>query len=60
MLTPPGTDYGTIPNLKFSFATAHNRLNEGGWAGEVTARELPILVAHETFFMLLTFILRRR
>ena len=42
MLTPPSTDHGTLPNLKFSFANAHNRLSEGGWAREVTARELPI------------------
>lgn len=31
ILTPPGTDYGTVPNLKFSFSNAHNRLDEGGW-----------------------------
>jgi oxalate decarboxylase len=42
MLTPPSTDAGTIPNLKFSFANAHNRLDNGGWAREVTVRELPI------------------
>ena len=42
ILTPPATDSGTIPNLKFSFALAHNRLQEGGWARQVTARELPI------------------
>ncbi len=30
MLTPPETDSGTIPNLKFSFSDAHNRLQEGG------------------------------
>jgi oxalate decarboxylase len=42
ILTPPSTDYGTVPNLKFSFSNAHNRLNEGGWAREVTARELPV------------------
>lgn len=42
MLTPPDTDHGTIPNLKYSFANAHNRLSEGGWAREVTMRELPI------------------
>ncbi len=42
MLSPPETDHGTIPNLKFSFADAHNRLNPGGWAREVTERELPI------------------
>jgi oxalate decarboxylase len=42
VLTPPRTDRGTIPNLKFSFSNAHNRLEEGGWAREVTVRELPI------------------
>src|SRR5215469_563281 len=26
MLTPLGTDSGTLPNMKFSFALAHNRL----------------------------------
>src|SRR5581483_9743058 len=36
------TDHGTVPNLKFSFATAHTRIEPGGWAREVTARELPI------------------
>jgi oxalate decarboxylase len=42
LLSPPPTDYGTIPNLKFSFSQAHTRIEEGGWAREVTARELPI------------------
>lgn len=42
MLVPPETDHGTMPNLKFSFADAHNRLEPGGWAREVTKRELPI------------------
>ncbi|GHO46434.1 oxalate decarboxylase family bicupin [Ktedonospora formicarum] len=42
ILTPPETDSGTIPNLKFSFSNAHNRLEDGGWAREVTVRELPI------------------
>jgi len=41
-LASPETDHGTIPNLKFSFAAAHNRLLSGGWAREVTARELPV------------------
>ena len=39
---PPETDAGTVPNLKFSFDAAHNRLLSGGWAREVTVRELPI------------------
>jgi oxalate decarboxylase len=42
VLIPPETDNGSIPNLKFSFAMAHNRLEDGGWAREVTVRELPI------------------
>jgi oxalate decarboxylase len=42
LLTPPRTDAGTVPNLKFSFSSAHNRLSEGGWAREVTVRELPV------------------
>ena len=42
LLAPPETDHGSIPNLKFSFADAHNRLQPGGWAREVTQRELPI------------------
>jgi oxalate decarboxylase len=42
ILTPPRTDSGTIPNMKFSFALAHNRLLAGGWARQVTVRELPI------------------
>jgi len=41
MLLPPDTDNGSIPNLKFSFGMAHNRIEEGGWAREVTERELP-------------------
>ena len=42
VLEPPATDRGTIPNLKFSFASAHNRITTGGWAREVTARELQL------------------
>ncbi len=43
ILTPPVTDHGGIPNLKFPFAMAHNRLEDGGWAREVTIRENPSL-----------------
>jgi oxalate decarboxylase len=42
LLTSPQTDAGTIPNLKFSFAAARNRVLTGGWAREVTVRELPV------------------
>jgi hypothetical protein len=42
LLASPYTDHGTLPNLKFSFSVARNRLLIGGWAREVTVRELPI------------------
>ena len=42
ILVPPSTDAGTIPNMKFSFGLAHNRLLTGGWARQVTVRDLPI------------------
>jgi oxalate decarboxylase len=41
-LAPPPTDRGTIRNLRFSFADVHNRLQPGGWARQVTIREMPI------------------
>ena len=37
------TDHGSIPNLHFPFAFAHNRLEDGGWAREVTMREMPAM-----------------
>lgn len=43
ILIPPATDNGGMPNLKFPFAMAHNRLEDGGWAREVTIRECPSL-----------------
>src|SRR6266481_4619640 len=42
LLASPDTDAGTIPNLKFSFAAARNRLTPGGWGREITTRELPV------------------
>ena len=42
LLVSPRTDSGTIPNLKFSYAMARNRVLSGGWAREITARELPV------------------
>jgi oxalate decarboxylase len=36
-------DHGSIPNLHFPFAYAHNRLEDGGWAREVTVREMPAM-----------------
>ncbi len=45
LLVPPRTDQGLMPNLKWSFADSHMRIEEGGWAREVTVRELPISTA---------------
>jgi oxalate decarboxylase len=41
MIVPPGTDSGTLPNLRFSFSDTHMLLKDGGWTNEVTVRELP-------------------
>ena len=41
----PSTDNGTLPNLKWSFADCHNRLQPGGWARQTTGRELQIAQA---------------
>ncbi len=42
LLAAPATDHGVLPNLRFSFADAHTRLERGGWTREVTVRELPV------------------
>jgi oxalate decarboxylase len=42
LLVSPRTDSGTIPNLKFPYAQARNRVLSGGWAREITTRELPV------------------
>src|SRR3982074_3280100 len=42
LLVPPKTDHGTLPNLRFSFADAHMRLEPGGWTRQITQRELGV------------------
>jgi oxalate decarboxylase len=42
LLAPPSTDAGSMPNLKYSFAAAHMRVTPGGWAREVTVRDMPV------------------
>jgi len=44
MIRPPSTDKGTMPNMKWSFADSHTRIEEGGWARQTTIRELPTSV----------------
>lgn len=41
-ILPPNTDAGSSPNLKWSFADSHMRIEEGGWARQTTIRELPV------------------
>jgi len=41
-LKSPSTDKGKFPNLKYSFAYSHMRLEDGGWTREVTVHDLPI------------------
>ncbi len=41
-LLPPKTDHGTMPNLRWSFADSHNKLEPGGWARQTTVREMPV------------------
>lgn len=42
LIVPPATDTGLIPNLKFSYSDTHMILKPGGWAREITVKELPI------------------
>jgi oxalate decarboxylase len=42
LIAPPATDHGTLPNLRFSFADAHMRLERGGWTRQITRRELGV------------------
>jgi oxalate decarboxylase len=42
ILAPPRTDAGTMPSLRWSFTDSRMRLEPGGWARQVTQRELPI------------------
>ncbi len=42
--TPPPTDAGDVNAFKYSFSLGHNRISKGGWARQVTVRDLPISV----------------
>nr|WP_228035778.1 cupin domain-containing protein [Oculatella sp. LEGE 06141] len=45
LIRPPKTDAGTLPNMRWSFADSHIRIEPGGWARQTTVRELPISTA---------------
>jgi len=40
IVRPPSTDHGAMPNMRWSFADSHIRIEEGGWTRETTIREL--------------------
>ena len=41
-VNPPPTDHGDVNPFKYSFSLAHRRVEEGGWARQVTQRDLPV------------------
>ncbi|PWN43932.1 Bicupin oxalate decarboxylase/oxidase [Ceraceosorus guamensis] len=41
-LSPPATDNGVIPNLKWSFSLSKTRLLKGGWVREQVVTDLPV------------------
>ncbi|OJJ45178.1 hypothetical protein ASPZODRAFT_2111113 [Penicilliopsis zonata CBS 506.65] len=40
LIRPPSTDQGSLPNMRWSFADSHIRINEGGWTRQTTDKEL--------------------
>ena len=51
---PLSTDSGDMPNFWFPFAAANKRLQDGGWARQVTVNELPIAKSLAAVDMYLT------
>ncbi len=41
-VSPPVTDSGTLPTLRWSFSDSHIKMREGGWARQTTIREIPV------------------
>lgn len=41
-VTPPSTDHGNVEPFKYPFSVSHKRVEEGGWARQVTVQDLPI------------------
>ena len=39
---PPSTDSGDVNSFKYSFELGHNKVSDGGWARQVTVRDLPV------------------
>lgn len=41
-VVPPPTDHGNVDPFKYPFSYSHKRTQEGGWARQVTVRDLPV------------------
>jgi hypothetical protein len=41
-VSPPATDSGTLPTLRWSFTDSHIKMREGGWSRQTTIREIPV------------------
>ncbi len=41
-VVPPITDHGNVQSFKYPFAFSHKRTQQGGWARQVTADDLPV------------------
>jgi oxalate decarboxylase/phosphoglucose isomerase-like protein (cupin superfamily) len=41
-LVPPATDHGDVMSFKYPFSFGRNRVQAGGWARQVTVRDLPV------------------
>jgi oxalate decarboxylase len=41
-ISPPATDSGTLPTLRWSFTDSHIKMREGGWSRQTTIREIPV------------------
>jgi oxalate decarboxylase len=41
-VVPPPTDHGNVETFKYPFTFSHRRTEEGGWARQVTAEDLPV------------------
>jgi quercetin dioxygenase-like cupin family protein len=52
--TPPATDVGSMPQIWASFNTAPRRIQDGGWARQVTQADFPISTTIASVNMRLT------
>src|SRR6266403_5934127 len=41
-VTPPPSDHGNVKTFKYPFSFSHKRIQEGGWARQVTITDLPV------------------